>query len=172
MRSGGVPYKHRVVALLTRLLQAPELFTESDPPPLELLGGITTLVKERCEEHAVALHRRCCGPEATPFTLEDLGALAQLLQADGKPAGGCAFFSSRVLLGNAELIFAPYSYVIDGDVGGLKMRELLEDSLLIFDEAHNVEDAAREAGSIELPGHEAANLLRLLEKLRGLCSSD
>ena len=124
------------------------------------------------EEHAVALHRRCCGPEATPFTLEDLGALAQLPQADGKPAGGCAFFSSRVLLGNAELIFAPYSYVIDAEVGGLKMRELLEDSLLIFDEAHNVEDAAREAGSIELPGHEAANLLRLLEKLRGLCSSD
>ena len=124
------------------------------------------------EEHAAALHRRCCGPEATPFTLEDLGALAQLPQADGKPAGGCAFFSSRVLLSNAELIFAPYSYVIDEDVGGTKMRGLLEESLLIFDEAHNVEDAAREAGSVELPGHEAANLLRLLEKLRGLCSSD
>ena len=38
------------------------------------------------------------------------------------------------------------------------MGELLRGSLLIFDEAHNVEDAAREAGSVDLPMREMATL--------------
>jgi hypothetical protein len=36
MRSGGVPYKHRVIGLLTRLLQHPRCFAPADPPPLQL----------------------------------------------------------------------------------------------------------------------------------------
>ena len=31
----------------------------------------------------------------------------------GGRAGGCAYFSSLALVPNAEIIFAPYAYVID-----------------------------------------------------------
>jgi len=52
LRSGGVPYKHRVIALLTRLLQSPHLFTSYDPPSLGLLGGIAALVRDQCDLYA------------------------------------------------------------------------------------------------------------------------
>ncbi len=44
------------------------------------------------------------------------------------------------------------------------MGELLRGSLLIFDEAHNVEDAAREAGSVDLPMREMATLALLIRR--------
>ena len=67
---------------------------------------------------------------------------------------------------NAEILFAPYAYVIDATIRekGSRMGELLRGSLLIFDEAHNVEDAAREAGSVDLPMREMATLALLIRR--------
>ena len=62
------------------------------------------------EEHARALHARCCAAEAAPYSLDDLAALAV---GEAQAPGGCAYFSSLALVPNAEILFAPYAYVID-----------------------------------------------------------
>ncbi|KAF9398539.1 Fanconi anemia group J protein [Mortierella sp. AD011] len=61
----------------------------------------------------------------------------------------CPYFASRTLALEAELIFCPYSYLIDPHIR--KAMEIdLENSIVILDEAHNIEDAARDAGGLEI----------------------
>ena len=64
MRSGGVPYKHRVIGLLTRLLQHPRCFAPADPPPLPLLAGVAELVREHCDRPADAAVAAAAAAEA------------------------------------------------------------------------------------------------------------
>lgn len=42
----------------------------------------------------------------------------------------------------ADLVFCPYSYLLDPVIRGA-MNITLDKSVLIFDEAHNIEDTAR-----------------------------
>ncbi|OAP17582.1 hypothetical protein AXX17_AT1G21770 [Arabidopsis thaliana] len=65
----------------------------------------------------------------------------------GKTVTGCPYFASWKMLEVAQLVFCPYSYIIDPVIrGGVN----LQGAIIIFDEAHNMEDIAREAGSINL----------------------
>ena len=48
----------------------------------------------------------------------------------------------------AEIIFCPYNYLID-PVIRKAMNVEISDAVLIFDEAHNIEDNARDAASAE-----------------------
>ncbi|KAF9351726.1 Fanconi anemia group J protein [Mortierella sp. AD094] len=67
----------------------------------------------------------------------------------GKALSACPYFASRTLASEAELIFCPYSYLIDPHIR--KAMEIdLESSIVILDEAHNIEDAARDAGGLEV----------------------
>ncbi|AFN82575.1 Rad3/XPD ATP-dependent DNA-binding helicase [Encephalitozoon romaleae SJ-2008] len=71
------------------------------------------------------------------------------LKGEGRRCGGCPYYASRILNEDAEVIFAPYNYLIDP-----RIRENtgigLENSVVIIDEAHNIEDVCRSSGSIEL----------------------
>lgn len=50
----------------------------------------------------------------------------------------CPYYLSRTMTGSAELIFMPYNYLVDKRTrGGLGIS--WKDSVLIFDEAHNIE---------------------------------
>ncbi|TBU16920.1 Rad3-like DNA-binding helicase [Ordospora colligata] len=71
------------------------------------------------------------------------------LKAEGKRCVGCPYYASRILNEDAEVIFAPYNYLIDP-----KIRQStginLENCVVIIDEAHNIEDVCRSSGSVEL----------------------
>lgn len=71
------------------------------------------------------------------------------LRSEGKKCAGCPYFASRILTKDADVIFAPYNYLIDS-----KVREAVDiplaRSIIIIDEAHNIEDVCRTAGSLEL----------------------
>jgi regulator of telomere elongation helicase 1 len=57
----------------------------------------------------------------------------------GNARGPCPFYLAREMARTADLIFMPYNYLIDSkNRSGLSMLSL-ENSVLIFDEAHNVE---------------------------------
>lgn len=71
------------------------------------------------------------------------------LKEEGKRCNGCPYFASRGLQEEADVIFAPYNYLIDANVR--ESSEIkLENAILIIDEAHNIEDCCRAAGSIEI----------------------
>ncbi|KAK3809038.1 MAG: helicase C-terminal domain-containing protein [Linnemannia elongata] len=68
---------------------------------------------------------------------------------EGKAIKACPYFAARSLALGAELIFCPYSYLIDPQIR--KAMEIdLENSIVILDEAHNIEDAARDAGGLDV----------------------
>ncbi len=67
----------------------------------------------------------------------------------GKQKKACPYFLSRELATHAEIIFAPYNYIMDPGIRSA-MSINMENSIVIVDEAHNVEDTCRSAGSFEI----------------------
>lgn len=59
---------------------------------------------------------------------------------------GCPYFTAKALAEDAQLVICPYNYIIDPGVkAGLNIN--LDNAVVIIDEAHNIEDTCREAGS-------------------------
>lgn len=67
-----------------------------------------------------------------PIEIEDLQKL-------GNNRGVCPFYLARKMSETADIVFMPYNYLIDARVRGGLTQINLENSILIFDEAHNVE---------------------------------
>ncbi|XP_066932023.1 Fanconi anemia group J protein homolog [Clytia hemisphaerica] len=67
----------------------------------------------------------------------------------GKKVKGCPYYASRDLCKSADVIFCPYNYLIDPLIRNQMMINL-KDQIVVLDEAHNIEDSAREAGSVQL----------------------
>ncbi|KAJ1661866.1 hypothetical protein EV178_006351 [Coemansia sp. RSA 1646] len=67
----------------------------------------------------------------------------------GKQTMSCPYYASREIGGEADLIFCPYNYILDPgvrDAAGIS----LNGNVIILDEAHNIEGAARDAASKEI----------------------
>ncbi len=84
--------------------------------------------------------------------------------AAGKQVHGCSYFGSREMLQDATLVLCPYNFIIDKSV-----RESLSiditDSVVIFDEAHNLEDVCRGSASFSLPRSDLDVAYHQLDKL-------
>uniref|UniRef100_A0A8C4QQN9 Regulator of telomere elongation helicase 1 homolog n=1 Tax=Eptatretus burgeri TaxID=7764 RepID=A0A8C4QQN9_EPTBU len=67
----------------------------------------------------------------------------------------CPYYLSRELKQNADLLFMPYNYLLDP-----KSRKAhgidLQGSIVIFDEAHNIEQMCEEVASFDLTPHDLA----------------
>ncbi|CAO3637615.1 unnamed protein product [Mucor hiemalis] len=77
----------------------------------------------------------------------------------GKKTRGCPYYASRKIYEGAEVIFCPYNYIIDPIIRKI-MDINLKDSIVILDEAHNIEDSSRSAGSLEVD----ENVLLIISK--------
>ena len=71
----------------------------------------------------------------------------ELMKA-GRKSRTCPYFLSREAAERAEIIFTPYNYLVS-PVIRQAMGINVKDAIVIIDEAHNIEDACREAGSFE-----------------------
>ncbi|KAJ2858288.1 hypothetical protein J3B02_000358 [Coemansia erecta] len=93
--------------------------------------------------HRLSSHSRLRpGGNLEIWDIEDIVGL-------GKSIFACSYFAARDLAATADLVFCPYNYILDPGVreaAGIDLR----DNIVILDEGHNVENAAREAGSIEI----------------------
>ena len=67
----------------------------------------------------------------------------------GKRIKGCPYYASRVMAIDAEIIFCPYTYLLDPGIRE-SLNIDLRGNIVILDEAHNAEDVCREAGSLHL----------------------
>jgi fanconi anemia group J protein len=74
-----------------------------------------------------------------PFDIEDINMVGQTHK-------GCTYFAAVDLATDAELILCPYNYLLDANIRRAREIDVTGD-VLIFDEAHNIEDHAREAAS-------------------------
>ncbi|XP_015696448.2 Fanconi anemia group J protein homolog [Oryza brachyantha] len=86
----------------------------------------------------------------------------------GRKVKGCPYFAAQTMAEAAQLVFCPYNYLIspivrramDIDVSG---------SIIVLDEAHNIEDIARDAGSFDA---DEESLLSLQQELESLCTDE
>lgn len=81
------------------------------------------------------------GGELEIHDIEDLVSV-------GKTVRGCPYFASHVLANDANIVFCPYNYIIDPLVRS-RMAVKTQNSIIIFDEAHNMEDYSRGASSAD-----------------------
>ncbi|KAG7395319.1 Fanconi anemia group J protein [Phytophthora boehmeriae] len=61
----------------------------------------------------------------------------------------CAYFFSKNLLEKAHIVFCPYNYILDPSIRKA-VGITLHNSIVVLDEAHNVEDTCRSGASLEL----------------------
>lgn len=90
------------------------------------------------------------GHEQQILDMEDLVVM-------GKERKICPFYHTRSLVKDAEIIFVPYNYLFDPDARTTTLAEVdFANAVLIFDEAHNLEEFASESSSFDLTSADIA----------------
>eukprot|EP01080_Neovahlkampfia_damariscottae_P008724 gene8724-672_t len=84
----------------------------------------------------------------------------------GKKIKACPYYAAQYKLGDAEIIFCPYNYLVDPNIRTTTHIEL-EGNIVIIDEAHNIEDVSRDAASfsVEVDDVEIVETVNDLKKL-------
>ena len=75
----------------------------------------------------------------------------------------CPYYLSRTLVKDADLIFAPHNYVLDPGIRSA-MNIKLDNSIVILDEAHNVENTLRDMSSVKYNDIDLMNMSILLQR--------
>jgi fanconi anemia group J protein len=70
----------------------------------------------------------------------------------GQRHKGCPYYTSRTAKESADIIFAPYNYILEPNIRSACGIDL-EGAVVVFDEAHNIEDISRSAASLEVFNH-------------------
>ncbi|CAI7760984.1 unnamed protein product, partial [Closterium sp. NIES-54] len=77
------------------------------------------------------------------YTLQDLRAF-------GREKGWCPYFLARHMINLANVVVYNYQYLLDPKVSGIISRELERESIVVFDEAHNIDNVCIEALSVNV----------------------
>ena len=72
------------------------------------------------------------------YTLDDLRTL-------GREKGWCPYFTARHMIRFANVIVYNYAYVIDPKIKDQVSKEIEKESILVFDEAHNIDNVCIES---------------------------
>lgn len=75
----------------------------------------------------------------------------------GRSMKSCPYFAARGLETQADIVFLPYIYLIDRNIRSAMDLDL-ENSIVVIDEAHNIEDVSSEAASTEFVESELRSL--------------
>ncbi|KAJ8601876.1 hypothetical protein CTAYLR_002699 [Chrysophaeum taylorii] len=92
------------------------------------------------------------------FDCEDIKAL-------GRERGWCPYFVARHAITHANVIVYNYQYMLDPKVAGMVTRELEAESVVVFDEGHNIDNICIEALSVELDARKLERAQRCASKL-------
>jgi DNA excision repair protein ERCC-2 len=85
----------------------------------------------------------------------------------GREKGWCPYYLARHILSLAKVIVYNYSYMLDPKVAGMVSRELEAESVIVFDEAHNIDNVCIEALSVELDERALIKATANVNKLNG-----
>ena len=84
----------------------------------------------------------------------------------GKKIKACPYFASRELKVRSDIIFCPYNYLIEPLIRK-SMEIAVKGQIIILDEAHNIEDSAREGASWDVTQEDILEAMQDLEKIAG-----
>ncbi|GLD52973.1 Fanconi anemia group J protein isoform X1, partial [Lates japonicus] len=134
---------------------------------------------ERCKDLLDAKDGRSCRYYHGVQRMRDQGALQHVhglheawdiedLVAVGKRLRSCSYYAARELMQGALIIFCPYNYLLDPMIRE-SMEIDLAGQILVLDEAHNIEDCARESASFTLDHN---SLLTSRDELDGMVKNN
>ncbi|KAJ1945080.1 TFIIH/NER complex ATP-dependent 5'-3' DNA helicase subunit, partial [Linderina pennispora] len=92
------------------------------------------------------------------YTMDDL-------MEYGRDAGYCPYYLSRRVIPLADVIIYSYHYMLDPKVAELVSKEFSRDSIIVFDEAHNIDSTCIESLSIDLTNYTLRNSSVSVQKL-------
>jgi DNA excision repair protein ERCC-2 len=106
--------------------------TKSEPELCEFYENFRNLneVFQKVDDHQV-------------FTIEDL-------RVYGKQKVQCPYYSAREGLKIADIIVFNYLYLIDPQISPNFLKELSKDTIVVFDEAHNIDDICIESYTLKV----------------------
>ncbi|CAN0549565.1 unnamed protein product, partial [Ectocarpus sp. 8 AP-2014] len=87
------------------------------------------------------------------------------LKEFGKEKGWCPYFLARHIINHANVLVYNYQYMLDPKVAGMVSRELEAESVVVFDEAHNIDNVCTEALSVDLDKRSLDAASRCLGKI-------
>eukprot|EP00158_Paraphelidium_tribonemae_P007203 Partr_v1_DN28152_c0_g1_i2_m55324 putative helicase 1 len=87
----------------------------------------------------------------------------------GQRHTACPYYLSRELQAKADIIFVPYNYLIDPTSRASQHIDL-KNSIIIFDEAHNLESICSEATSFEITPLDIATSIEELDSCKSTAS--
>lgn len=93
------------------------------------------------------------------YALDDLKRL-------GKSKGWCPYFLARQMLNHANIVVYNYQYLLDPKISNMVSRELQGDSIVVFDEGHNIDNICIEALSVTLNRRALDASVRCISKLQ------
>eukprot|EP01038_Epipyxis_sp_PR26KG_P006525 gene6525-8966_t len=103
------------------------------------------------------------------YSLDDLKDL-------GTQKGWCPYFMTRHLINHSTILVYNYQYMLDPKVSNLISRDLEAESIVVFDEAHNIDNVCIEALSVTLDRRMLENskisINKLQRKVNELKASD
>lgn len=77
------------------------------------------------------------------YTLQDLKVF-------GKMKGWCPYFLARHMVQFANVVVYSYQYLLDPKVASIISKEMQRESVVVFDEAHNIDNVCIEALSVSV----------------------
>ncbi|KAG6546795.1 hypothetical protein Mapa_011741 [Marchantia paleacea] len=92
------------------------------------------------------------------YTLHDMRSF-------GREKGWCPYFLARHMIQFANVVVYNYQYLLDPKVSGIISREMEKECIVVFDEAHNIDNVCIEALSVNIRQQTLEGATRNLGKI-------
>ncbi|MFS7962451.1 putative DNA helicase [Helianthus anomalus] len=87
------------------------------------------------------------------------------LRAFGKEKGWCPYFLARHMVQFVNVVVYSYQYLLDPKVAGIISKEMQRESVMVFDEAHNIDNVCIEALSVSVRKQPIEGATRNINKM-------
>ncbi|CAG7833873.1 unnamed protein product [Allacma fusca] len=85
----------------------------------------------------------------------------------GQEKGWCPYFTARFAISHASIVVYSYHYLLDPKIAEIVSKELVKSSVVVFDEAHNIDNVCIDSMSVKINRRildKCSNNIQVLEK--------
>ena len=87
------------------------------------------------------------------------------IRAKGKEKKLCPYFLLRRLIKTCDILVYTYNYLVDPSIYDAVSKEIGKDAIIIFDEAHNIDNYCIEGMSVEIKRNTLDNAMSILKSI-------